>query len=144
MIFLDANLLIYAVNRAAPDHAQAKKWVEDTFSGQRGAVFLSWFTLVAFVRIATNAKALANPFSIEDALRMVGEWLALPDVKIVGPGADHAVYFEAACRSANATGNLITDAHLSALAMEHGCELASCDTDFGRFAGLRWVNPLAP
>ena len=111
-------------------------------SGQRGPVLLSWFTLVAFVRISTNARALANPFSLDEALAMIGEWLALPDVSVIGPGPGHAPIFETACRSANATGNAITDAHLAALAIEHGCELASCDADFGKFPGLRWINPL--
>ena len=144
MILLDANLLIYAVNRDAADHAKAKHWVEETFSGQRGPVLLSWFTLVAFVRISTNARALTNPFSLDEALRVIGEWLALPDVSVIAPGPGHAAIFEAACRSANVTGNVITDAHLAALAIEHGCELASCDADFAKFPALHWINPLVP
>lgn len=144
MTLLDANLLLYAVNADAPEHAKVKSWVEETFAGQRGPVLLSWFTLVAFVRISTNPKAFANPFPLADALRIVREWLALPGVRVVSPGPDHALLFEAACRSTNAIGNLITDAHLAALAMEHGCDIASCDTDFAKFPGLRWINPLAP
>lgn len=143
MILLDANLLIYAVNADAPYHHKAKSWMEETLSGHRGTVLFSWFTLVAFVRIATNPKILANPFSLAEALRMVADWLALPDVNVVSPGPDHAQHFQNACRNSNASGNLVTDAHLAALAAEHGCELASCDTDFGKFPGLRWVNPLA-
>lgn len=144
MILLDANLLLYAVNADAPEHAKAKTWVEETFAGQRGPVLLSWFTLVAFVRIATNPKAFANPFPLGDALRIVKEWLALPGVRVISPGSDHALLFETACLSTNAVGNLITDAHLAALAIENGCEIASCDTDFAKFPGLRWLNPLAP
>ena len=144
MILLDANLLIYAVNRDAADHMKAKQWVEETFSGQRGPVLLSWFTLVAFVRISTNARALTNPFSLDEALRVIGEWLVLPGVSVIAPGPGHAALFETACRSANATGNVITDAHLAALAIEHGCELASCDADFAKFPALRWINPLVP
>ena len=143
MILLNANLLIYAVNRDAADHAKAKRRVEETFSGPRGPVLLSWFTLVAFARISTNARALANPFSLDETLAMIGEWLALPDMSVIGPGPGHAPIFVTACRSANATGNAITDAHLAALAIEHGCELASCDADFGKFSALRWINPLA-
>jgi toxin-antitoxin system PIN domain toxin len=142
MILLDANLLLYAVNTDAPQHSKAKSWVEETLSGSRGPVLLSWFTLVAFVRIATNAKALTNPFSLEEALRTIVEWLSLPNVTIIHPGLGHALLFENACRSSNATGNLITDAHLAALAIEHGCEIASCDADFGKFPHLRWINPL--
>lgn len=143
MTLLDANLLLYAVNTDAPDHARAKTWVEGAFTGQRGPILLSWFTLVAFVRIATNPKAFANPFSLGEALRIINEWLALPDVRLVSPGPNHALLFEAACLSANASGNLITDAHLAALAMENNCVIASCDTDFAKFPGLRWLNPLA-
>ena len=142
MMLLDANLLLYAVNADAPDHVRAKQWVEETFAGQRGPVLLSWFTLVAFVRIATNPKALANPFPLEEALRMVLDWLALPVVTTVAPGPDHAVHFASACRAANAKGNLVTDAHLAALALEHECALASCDVDSASFPGLHWINPL--
>lgn len=142
MILLDANLLIYAVNADAPDHLRAKRWVEEALSGQHGQVRLSWITIVAFARIATNPKVLANPFALDEALRIIGEWLALPDVSILSPGDGHAALFATTCRTANASGNLITDAHLAALAIEHGCELASCDSDFGRFAGLQWINPL--
>ncbi len=143
MILLDANLLIYAVNADTPDHEKARLWMEGALSGRFGAVLFSWFTLVAFVRIATNPKALNSPFSLEEALRMIADWLALPDVSIVGPGAEHALHFQNACRDTNASGNLVTDAHLAALAIEHGCELASCDTDFGKFPAVRWINPLA-
>jgi toxin-antitoxin system PIN domain toxin len=144
MILIDANLLIYAVNADAPDHAKAKQWVEETLAGIRGPVVLTWFTLTAFVRITTNSKLLMSPLPLDDALQMVTEWLALPDVITIAPGPDHAVHFAAACRSARASGNLVTDSHLAALAMEHGCTLASCDADFARFAGLNWVNPLQP
>ncbi len=144
MILLDANLLIYAVHTGAPKHAEAKFWLEETLSGVRGAVGLSWFTLVAFVRIATNHKALTNPFTLEEALAIIADWQALPSVSVVGPGPGHMACFESACRAAQATGNLITDAHLAALAIEMNCELASCDADFGKFPGLRWINPLQP
>jgi len=119
-------------------------WLVETLTGVRGTVVISWFTLVAFVRIVTNRKVLGNPFTPDEALEIVRGWLALPGVIVIGPGTDHLTHFEAVCRSVQATGNLITDAHLAALAIEHGRELASCDTDFGKFPGLRWINPLAP
>jgi len=144
MILPDANILIYAVNTDAPRHMEAKLWLVETLTGVRGTVVISWFTLVAFVRIVTNRKLLGNPFTLDEALEIVRGWLALPGVIVIGPGTDHLTHFEAVCRSVQATGNLITDAHLAALAIEHGCELASCDTDFGKFPGLRWINPLAP
>lgn len=141
-MLLDANLLLYAVNADAPDHAKAKIWVEEAFAGRHGPVFLSWIALVAFVRIATSPKAFASPFPLGDALRLIGEWLALPAVRVIAPGPGHALLFAEACLSANATGNLVTDAHLAALAMENGCALASCDTDFAKFPNLLWINPL--
>jgi uncharacterized protein len=144
MILIDANLLIYAVNTEAPLHPAAKTWVEETMNGARGQVGLPWISLVAFVRITSHPKLLRQPRRVEESLATVAEWLALPAVEVLNPGPDHAVLFEAACRSCGGSGNLITDAHLAALAMEHGCELASCDTDFGKFPGLHWINPLAP
>lgn len=144
MIFLDANLLIYAVNADAPLNHQAKTWVQDTLDGQRGPVAMSWFSLIAFVRIITNPKIISAPRSLDEALQQVNAWLALPNVTLIEPGSNHLHHFEAVCRATNAKGNLITDAHLAALAIEHGCELASCDTDFAKFPGLRWINPLQP
>ena len=142
MIFLDANLLIYSVNSDAPLYQQAKEWVETTLAGQRGPVALSWFTLVAFVRIITNPKIMTAPRSLDEALNQVNSWLLLPAVTLISPGPNHARHFETICRASNAKGNLVTDAHLAALAIEHDSELASCDTDFAKFPGLRWINPL--
>jgi len=144
MIFIDANLLIYAVNADAPLHPQAKTWVQETLNGHRGLVALSWFSLVAFVRIITNSRIIVAPRSLDEALQLVNAWLALPAVRLIEPGPGHARHFEAICRATNANGNLVTDAHLAALAMEHDLELASCDTDFAKFPGLRWINPLKP
>jgi toxin-antitoxin system PIN domain toxin len=144
MIFLDANLLIYAVNSDAPQHLQANTWVQETLNGQRGPVALSWLTLVAFVRIITNAKIMTAPRSLDEALNLVDSWLALPDVTLISAGLNHARHFESVCRASKAKGNLVTDAHLAALAIEHGCELASCDTDYAKFPGLHWINPLTP
>ena len=143
MTLLDANLLLYAVNTDAPEHAKAKRWVEDSFAGTRGPVGLTWLTLVAFVRIGTNAKALTTPFSLDEALEQITEWLSLPDVQVIGPGLDHLKHFDAACRASGAKGNLVTGAHLAAIALELDCELASCDADFAQFPGLRWINPIA-
>jgi toxin-antitoxin system PIN domain toxin len=144
MTLIDANLLLYAVNTDTPDHAKTKLWLEETLAGLRGPVGLTWFTLVAFVRIGTNPRALTNPFSLDEALEQITEWLALPCVQVIGPGIDHLRHFDAACRTASAKANLITDAHLAASAIELDCDLASCDTDFGKFPGLRWINPLTP
>jgi predicted nucleic acid-binding protein len=84
-----------------------------------------------------------QPLNLDRALRQVRTWISLPGVQIIHPSGKHAQYFTNACQSTNAAGNLVTDAHLAALAMEHDCELASSDTDFAKFPGLRWINPLA-
>ncbi len=144
MIFLDANLLIYAVNADAPLHLEAKTWVQETFNGHPGSVALNWFSLVAFVRIITNPRIIASPRSVEEALHLVKTWLSLPAVRLIEPGPGHVHHFETICNATNAKGNLVTDAHLAALAIEHDLELASCDTDFAKFPGLRWINPLQP
>ena len=99
MILIDANLLLYAVNTDAPDHALAKPWVEDALQGVRGPIALSWFTLVAFVRVGTNPKALTSPFTLDQTIQIVGDWLRLPTVAIVGPGSHHFGHFEALCPS---------------------------------------------
>jgi len=99
--------------------------------------------LVGFVRITTNPRITSHPFALEEALDQIHQWLDLPGVQILHPVADHERHFAEMCRAAHAVGNLVTDAHLAALAIEHDCELGSNDADFGRFPGLRWVNPLA-
>lgn len=143
MTLVDANLLLYAVNTDAPENERVSMWLEEAFSGRHGSVGITWLTLVAFVRIGTHPKAMSRPLTLDEALEQVAEWLALPDVLVIEPGPDHLRHFEAACRSASAKGNLITDAHLAAVALELDCELASCDADFAKFPGLRWINPVS-
>ena len=141
MILVDVNLLISATAVQAPGHLPAKTWLNALLQGDE-EIGLPWAVLVGFVRIATNPRALTNPFTLDVALRQVGEWLALPGVRVLHPTPDHERHFAELCRAAQAAGNLVTDAHLAALAIEHDCVLASNDADFARFPGLRWVNPL--
>lgn len=143
MLLVDVNLLIHAVNQDSPDHARARAW----WLGLEQAgepVGLPWLTLIAFVRLITNPKAVVRPVGLTEALRTMRQFMAQGKVTVLHPTSSHAQEFDQACRNANATGNLVTDAHLAALAIEHGCELASCDTDFAKFPGLRWINPLQP
>jgi toxin-antitoxin system PIN domain toxin len=143
MLLVDVNLLVHMVNRTSPDHATALSWWQRMeTAGER--IVLPWLTLVAFVRISTNARALAKPLTLSEALETMQVFLALPNVTVLHPKNEHAIEFTNACQSAGATGNLVTDAHLAALAIEHDCELDSCDTDFANFPNLRWINPLAP
>jgi len=142
MILVDVNLLISATANHAPNHLQARTWLNALLQGDQ-EIGLPWAVLVGFVRIATNPRALTNPFTLDDALRQVGEWLALPGVRVLHPTPSHERHFAEMCRASQATGNLVTDAHLAALAVEHDCVLASIDADFARLPGLRWVDPLA-
>src|ERR1700728_647612 len=119
-----------------------KNWLEGLFRKQE-AVGLPWAVLTGFVRLTTNPRVMARPLTLEEALGLVHDWLRLPGVVVLHPTSDHEAQFAALCRAVHATGNLVTDAHLAALAQEHDCDLASNDMDFARFPGLRHVNPLA-
>jgi uncharacterized protein len=138
---LDVNLLLYALDETSPDHAAARPWLEETLSGSE-TVGLSWQVLIAFVRLSTRAAIFAHPLSASEALDVVDGWLAQPAVTVVHPGRRHAAVLRELIAAVGTAGNLVTDAHLAALAVEHGAELCSCDRDFARFPGVRWVDPL--
>lgn len=137
----DANLLVYAINGRAQHHAAARRWLEAALSGTETVAF-SWTVLLAFVRLTTRRAVFVEPLTPATALDLVDGWLAQPCATIVHPTARHAAILRDLLTQAGTGGNLTTDAHLAALAIEHGAELWSYDADFGRFAGLRWVNPL--
>lgn len=141
MILVDANLLIYAVNADAPHHEQARAWLEDVLSGTT-FVGLPWVSLLAFLRITTRPGILANPMSVEKAIGYVDEWLGQPFVDPVLPGVGHWPILRNLLRTSGAAGNLASDAHLAALAIEHGATICSADCDFRRFPGVEHVNPL--
>jgi uncharacterized protein len=142
MILLDANLLLYAVNKDAPLHSKAKAWIEGAISGPDTAA-LAWSVLLAFLRLTTRHGLFRNPLSPEHALDLVAAWLDQPTVTVVHPGPRHLTILRQLLGSLGTGGNLTSDAHLAALAIEHGAELCSCDGDFARFPGLHWTNPLA-
>lgn len=142
MILVDANLLLYAENRADPNHERARHWWQAQLSGTK-PVCVGWAVLSAFIRIATLHRVFPRPLGLAEATARVQEWLDQPNVRVINPTQDHWQTFRALLEQAQAVGNLVTDAHLAALAVEHGCELCSTDADFSRFAGLRWRNPLA-
>lgn len=144
MIVPDLNLLIYAYNTDAPAHARAKDWWEGLLSDARAVVGIPWAVTIGFVRLMTHPAVLTVPWQPKEVLEPVGEWLALPQVEVLTPGPRHLEILERLLDAARIGGNLTTDAHLAAIAIEHQAELHSNDRDFGRFAGLRWRNPLAP
>ena len=142
MILLDANLLIYAVNRDLPQHKVAKTWIEKIFSGSDN-VGLPWVSVLAFLRLCTNPRVFKAPLKIEEAIAYVEEWVDLPSVELVTPGQRHWEIFKNLLAQCGTAGNLVTDAHIAALALEGGYVVYSADNDFRRFPGIRHVNPLA-
>ncbi|MCP3958053.1 MAG: type II toxin-antitoxin system VapC family toxin [bacterium] len=142
MILVDANLLIYAANADAPLHKPARRWLEETLSGARG-VGLAWIVILAFVRITTRSGIFENPLSTEEALAYVDSWQRQPFVTAVAPGEHHWPILRNLLATVGSAGNLTSDAHLAALAIENGCAIFSTDNDFKRFPGIEHVNPLA-
>jgi toxin-antitoxin system PIN domain toxin len=141
-MLLDANLLIYAVDEESPFHAGCLQWLTLQLNGER-RVGLPWQSLSAFLRIVTHPRAPRNPLAPSDAWLHVEEWLASDVTWVAEPTPQHAHILGQLIRRYQLRGNLIPDAHLAALAIEHGIEVCSADTDFARFTEIRWHNPLA-
>ena len=141
MIVPDINILIHTYNSDSPRHTAARAWWEQTLKRPR-PVGLPWVTMLGFIRIMTHRGILGNPMMVQDAIRRVGRWLDHPRVQVLTPGEQHAEILFRLLEQLGTAGNLTTDAHLAALAIEYQAELASTDTDFARFPGLRWFNPL--
>lgn len=141
MIIPDVNLLVYAHNSAAPLHAASRRWWEDLINREQ-PIGLPWVVALGFLRLVTHPSVLSEPLSPLDALAHVREWLAQSSVGILEPGPGHLTIVETLFVATGVAASLTTDTHLAALAIEHQAELHSNDTDFGRFPGLRWKNPL--
>lgn len=142
MILVDANILLYAEDSLHSHHQQARAWWDGQLS-ETGIVCLCWTALSAFIRIGTNPRVFDHPLSLEQALARVQSWLDQPCTRVVRPTERHWTVFKQVLTDGQAVANLVTDAHLAALAIEHGCELVSTDSDFARFPKLKWRNPLA-
>lgn len=141
MIVVDANLLIYAGNRSAVEHERARSWLDDRLSGP-ARVGLPWPSLLAFMRILTNPAAVRHPRRPAEAWTQVQEWLGSDAAWIPLPGERHAEVLGGLLTNPLMTSRLVGDAHLAALAIEHGLTLCSTDGDFAKFPGLKWENPL--
>jgi uncharacterized protein len=139
---VDANVLLYAVDEASAHHAAAKSWLEQQLSGSETFAF-AWVVLLAFLRLATNPRVFAAPLALEDALDLVDSWLEQPNATVVHPTDRHSRLMRELLAPLGTAGNLTSDAHLAALAVEHGAELWSVDSDFARFPRVRWFNPVA-
>jgi toxin-antitoxin system PIN domain toxin len=141
MILVDTNLLVYAVNAEAPDHEKARGWLDGRLNGPIG-VGLPWSVLNGFVRLISNPRVLPNPMPPARAWDQVEEWLELDSTFAPEPTHRHRQIL-ADLMPHVSRAELMPDAHLAALAMEYGLVLCSADTDFDRFPGLTWKNPLA-
>jgi uncharacterized protein len=137
----DINLLLYAVNADSPHHDRARPWLEEILSGTESVGF-AWLVLLGFVRLSTNHVAVERPLSASGAIDYVDEWLTRSVASIVEPTTHHIAVLRRLLEPLGTAGNLTSDAHLAALAIEHGAELCSGDADFSRFEGLRRTDPL--
>jgi hypothetical protein len=142
MIIPDVNLLVYAHNRAATWHERARGWWEDLVNREQ-PIGMPWTVMLGYVRLVTHPSVLVSPLPPLDALAHVRRWLDQACVRIVEPGPRHVDLLGELFRSTGVAGNLTSDTHLAALAIEHQAELHSNDADFARFPGLRWRNPIA-
>lgn len=141
MITPDANIVLYAYNEDAPKHIEAKEWFELQFS-QPSAFSLSWQVITAFLRISTNPRAFPQPFDLQEAIEIVDEWIAHPNIEILTPTTNHWTILQNLIIEGQTKAALMMDAHLAALAIEHGATLATTDSDFSKFSGLKIINPL--
>jgi toxin-antitoxin system PIN domain toxin len=138
----DVNLLLYAIDEESPSHDAAREWLEAVLSDTEAVAF-AWTVLLGFLRISTNPAAFERPLTADEALDYIDSWLAQPAATLVDPTHEHSRTLRLLLSPLGTAGNLTSDAHLAALAIEHGAELCSSDNDFSRFEDLRWINPLA-
>lgn len=143
MNIVDANVLLYAVNTDAVHHEPSRRWLDSALSGG-ATVGFSWIAMLAFVRLSTKVGLFPSPLSVTDALARIEVWTAQPSAVMANPGATHLSLVTSLLAGVGTGGNLVNDAHLAALAIEHRGVVVSYDHDFARFAGLTWRTPVAP
>lgn len=143
MNLVDANVLLYAVNERSRQHLPARGWLDAALSGAE-AVGFSWVALLAFLRLATRSGLFPRPLTTDEAAEVVDRWLGQPAAAVLHPGARHLAIIRDLLEPAGSGGNLVTDAHLAALAIEHDAGIVSFDRDFERFPGVRVEVPSAP
>jgi uncharacterized protein len=140
VVVVDANVLLYAVDRAGAHHQEARTWLDASLAGAE-AVGLSWAVLLAFIRVGTNPSVFPRPMDADEACAQVEAWLDAPAAVVLEPTGRHAHLLCGLLRETGTAGNLTTDAHLAALAIDHDADVVSYDRDFGRFAGVRHRLP---
>jgi toxin-antitoxin system PIN domain toxin len=140
---IDVNILLFASNAESDHHTVSRGWLDGQLSGS-APVGMPWSSLLAFLRIATNPRAFRSPLTMAIAWQQVASWLSVETVWTPEPTERHAAVLGNLLALPGVHGNLVPDAHLAALAIEHGLTLCSTDGDFARFPGLNWRNPLVP
>jgi toxin-antitoxin system PIN domain toxin len=142
-VILDVNVLVYAIDETTPQHSVCRTWLETALNGAARVGF-PWPTTLAFLRITTHPRIMTNPLSVDDAWTYLDSWFNTPVAWTPEPTKAHADILRTLTIDRGLIGNLIPDAHLAALAIEHGVPLVSCDNDFARFEQLIWINPSKP
>lgn len=142
MQLVDANVLLYAVDRDVPHHDTARGWLDHALAGVEPVGF-AWVVLLAFLRLATHPNVFPEPLSVEEATGVVERWLSQPPAVVVQPTGRHLPLLRGLLNDSGAAANLVNDAHLAALALEYGAEIVSFDRDVARFAGVRSRLPAA-
>ena len=140
MVLVDANVLLQTANENAAEHSRAQDWIEAALNGSE-LIGFAWIVLLGFVRLATRRPVLAQPLEVDEAFDLVDDWLTAPSATLVQPTSRHASVLRGLLLEAGTAGNLVSDAHLAALAVEHGARICTFDRDFQRFAGVQSFAP---
>ncbi len=140
MKLVDANVLLYAVNRDTKHHSAAREWLDRSLAGA-GTVAFTWLALTAFLRISTHTAVFPKPLTVDEACDVVDQWLAQPTAVVLEPTRRHATVLRGLLDTAGTAGNLVNDAHLAAIALEHRATVVTFDRDFSRFGGVRVEIP---
>ncbi|MBI1251820.1 MAG: PIN domain-containing protein [Alphaproteobacteria bacterium] len=141
MILIDVNLLLYAHIKISPEHETARAWLDTQLNGST-LVGMPWHSLLGFLRIATNPRMTSPPEPMKSAIGQMQAWLGRANVWRPQPTDRHAEFLASLLDTANGKSSLTSDAHLAALALEHGLTVCTADSDFARFQGVKWINPL--
>lgn len=142
MRLVDANILVYAFTTSFPQHERARDWLDQRLSDSV-PIGLPWPSLLAFVRLTSNQRLFERPVSVASAWRQVEGWLACDAAWVPSPTPRHDAILARLLAGTGLRSEHVSDAHLAALALEHGLAVASADTDFSRFPDVRLENPLA-
>lgn len=142
MRIVDLNLLLYVVNSEAAEHERARAWWEHAVNDE-ATIGLPWIVLLGFLRLSTNPRVFPRPLSPDEAATKIDAWLKRDNVRVLAEKEGHWETLRPLLENTGTAGNLTTDAHLAALALCHDAVLVSTDSDFARFKGLRWENPLS-